>query len=182
MTRHASQRDPRASGFTLIEILVVLGIAGLIMTLTVMRIDHMSPKYALRAAARKVGGTIDLARGVAAGRGFRTAIEYDIDNRTYRVYQEPRDGSRGPGPFGFEPAGAAFTLPRGVGFRELIHGNGDQKGRGVWAIGFEPLSIDGSHIVVLENEEKKQISVKYNALLGSCDYQDGTAQFEAPQD
>jgi len=171
-------------GFSLIEIIVVLAIVGLILTLTVMRLDHLSPKYALRAAAREVGGMIDLARGTAAGKGRRTAIEYDIDGGYYRLFGPPPQGEEGRGPWGLAMVGVPKSLPMGVRFGGVYaHAKGmTAQTRGTLRVRFDPLSIEGSHIVYLENDFQggKQMSVKYNALLGSCDYVDGQAEFEAP--
>jgi prepilin-type N-terminal cleavage/methylation domain-containing protein len=173
-------------GFTLIEIIVVLAIVALVLTLAVLRIDHLSPKYAVRAAAREVGGLIDLAPGTAAGKGRRTAIEYDIDQGLYRLYGPPPPGEEGSGPWGLAPAGPPKSLPRGVRFRgAYAHAKGMQlQTSGVLRVRFDPLSIEGSHIVYVENDFQggKQWSVKYNALLGSCDYVEGLAEFESPPD
>jgi prepilin-type N-terminal cleavage/methylation domain-containing protein len=170
-------------GFTLIELIVVMAIVATILMMVTMRIEHLSPKYALRAAAREVGATVDLARGTSAGRGTMTAIEYDLDHGLYTLYGQRKDGQPGNGPWGLEQVGAPRSLPRGVRFKGLFaneKGLGMQQ-RGVKRVRFDPLSIEGSHIVYLESEAtQKQISVKYNALLGSCDYVDGTAEFEAP--
>lgn len=180
--RAAKQSSQR--GFSLIEIIVVLAIVGLMLTLVVMRIDHLSPKYALRAAAREVGGMIDLARGSAVGKGKRMAIRYELDQGRYQLFGPPPQGERGNGPWGLAPVGVPKTLPMGTRFRGLYahtKGRGVQE-RGRLDVAFDPLSLEGSHIVYVENdfEGGKMISVKYNALLGSCDYVDGQAEFETP--
>jgi prepilin-type N-terminal cleavage/methylation domain-containing protein len=165
-------------GFTLIELIVVMAIVATILMMVTLRLDGMTPKYALRAAAREVGATIDLARGTSAGRGVMTGIEYNVDQGVYTLYGPAHDGT--PGLF---PVGAPRTLPAGVRFRGVYaHAKGQSaQGSGVLQVRFDPLSLGGSHIVYLESTVTgKQISVKYNALLGSCDYVDGTAEFEAP--
>lgn len=179
----------RKRGFTLIEIMVTMTVIATILVIVTVRAEHLSPKYALRAAAREVGGAIDLARGTAAGRGVRTAIEYDVDAGRYQLWGEGRDDSgnkvRGDGPWGLTKIGACRTLPRGVRFRGVYaHAKGQSpQSKGVMRVRFDPLSIEGSHIVYLESEHtQKQISVKFNALLGSSDYVDGTAEFEAAPD
>ena len=57
-------RSRGQSGFTLFEIMIVFVIIGLVMVLAIPALDRASPKYALRAAAREVAGTINAARGL----------------------------------------------------------------------------------------------------------------------
>lgn len=174
----------RERGFSLVEIMVVMALIGLVLSLIVMRVEHLSPKYALRAAAREVGATIDLARGKAASSGLRTAIEYDVNQGVYQLYVQNRSGERGNGPWGLEPVGMPKELPRYVRLKGVYaHAKGrEAQSGGVLRVRFDALSIEGSHIVYLENVDGKVMSVKYNALLGSCDYADGTAEFEtAPE-
>src|SRR5688572_9762366 len=101
----------REAGFTMVEMIVVLAIVGTILAITVIRVEHLSPKYALRAAAREVGGTIDLARGTAAGQYRPTAIEYRIDEGIYQMFARPKDGSLGDWYRGLSAAGTPRRLP-----------------------------------------------------------------------
>jgi hypothetical protein len=43
---------------------------------------------------------------------------------------------------------------------------------------FDPHGNDGSHIVILANEEETKISVKFSALIGAVDFFPGEAEFE----
>ncbi|MBI3723109.1 prepilin-type N-terminal cleavage/methylation domain-containing protein [bacterium] len=86
--RDERARDPRAklrTGFTMIELLVVLGIIGLVLFVVIPNIDGMSPRYRLRSAARRIASTVELAQGQAIAQGKEVAIEYDLEHRTYWV-------------------------------------------------------------------------------------------------
>jgi prepilin-type N-terminal cleavage/methylation domain-containing protein len=171
----------KRGGFTLIELLVALVILGVALGFVVPNLDRLTPKYALRAAAREVGATIDFARGSAAGSGRRYAIRYEVAKGTYRLF-----GPQGPddpepmGPWRLSPLGRLRELPAGVHFRRILSAAGDAVDHGEAWVRFDPLSLEGSHIVYLENDEGKQFSVKYNALLGTADYSEGFVTFEAP--
>ena len=167
------------TGFTLVELIAVVVVIGLLLVVVVPAADRISPKYALRAAAREIGSGIELARATAARSGRPAALLYEIDRRTYRLYASPKPGEpQGDGPWGLSQAGPTRSLPAGIRFRGILPQGLRFMESGELAVRFDPLSIDGSHIVYLENEQAKTISVKYNALIGTADYVDGTAEFE----
>jgi prepilin-type N-terminal cleavage/methylation domain-containing protein len=182
------ERRRSERGFTLIEVTMVMVIVGVILAFVIPSLDNISPKYALRAAVRDVASTIDLARGSAAGKGRMHAIRYDLANGVYQLFtpggSDDEPYGQGPGPWHLWPAGASRQLPRGVRFRAIEPLGARALESGELAVRFDPLSLEGSHIVVLEGEGGKMWSVKYNALLGTADFAEGTVQFEqseAPQ-
>lgn len=160
-------------------------IVGLMLAFVLPRLDNLSPKYALRASVRDVGSIIDIARGSAAAKNRRYAILYEVSNGRYRLFGPPGQDEgmegQGPGPKGTYPKGAARTLPGGVRFRRIQPLGLRPFDSGELAVFFDPLSLDGSHIVYIEGDGGKLWSIKYNALLGVADYAEGESQFEAPQ-
>ena len=168
----------REAGFTLIEVTMVLVIVGIMLAFVLPRVDSMSPKYALRAAARELGATIDSARASAVTTGMTTGILYDLANNRYQLFGSGNGDDeaygRGPGPRGLWPAGGSQTLPGNVRFLSIVRADtpaAQQSGQ--LAVFFDPLSLDGSHIIVLGNENGQIFSVKYNALLSIADYSEG---------
>ena len=165
-------------GFTLIELVVVMGLMGLLLMMVVPRMDGLMPKYALQGAARDIAAHIDMARSASIGRGVRVALFYRIDDGTYQLFAPglEEDGP-GEGPWDLHPVGPPEELPKGVRFRGIQPMGIDYMDSGELAVRFDPLAIDGSHIVVLENDQGTIVSVKYNAIIGISDFVDGEAQF-----
>ncbi len=171
----------RARGFTLIELLAVVAVIGLLMVFIVPALDGLTPRHRLRGAARKIAATIDLARGTAVGRGRNLAIYYDLDDQSYRLYGASADGGAGEPPWGLSPIGASRPLPRGVRFRGIQPQGLDYQNAGILRVRFDPVAIEGSHIVHLESTEEDRVySVKYNAFLGQAMASRGEAEFEEP--
>ncbi|MHC4389703.1 MAG: pilus assembly FimT family protein [Planctomycetota bacterium] len=163
-------RSRGQSGFTLFEIMIVFVIIGLVMVLAIPALDRASPKYALRAAAREVAGTINAARGTAIGKGKLMGIGYDLDRDAYRLYGQPADGARGEPPFGLVPLDTWNPLGRYVRFVGIeAQGVGRYQESGVLNVRFDPTIIDGSHVIHLENSIGQIYSVKYNAFVGTAE-------------
>lgn len=181
----ASRTRSAAAGFTLLELAMVMAILALMVVVVGTRLDGLLPGKALAADARAIGSMIELARGNAASRGRVYAIRYDLEAGTYQLFgPPPRElaeqdptGTGGPGPWGLYP-GLRKSLGRGIRFRAIQPMGLDLQQGGELAVRFDPLAIEGSHIVYLENEDGEVYSVKYNALTGLADFSPGEAVFE----
>lgn len=79
-------------GFTLVELLVVLAIAGLMLSLTPPLISAAMPGVELKAAARRTAGALRLTRELAIASGEEQAWLLNIDTNSYRVAGSGRDG------------------------------------------------------------------------------------------
>jgi general secretion pathway protein H len=105
----ATHRRPRPGGFTLLELLVVLLIAGLLVALTPPLISAAVPGMRAQTAARSLAATLRDARFAAISRGAEVDVRFDLEGRRYAV------------------AGArAESLPRGIGIR--LQGPGARDG------------------------------------------------------
>jgi prepilin-type N-terminal cleavage/methylation domain-containing protein len=180
MTERARQR-----GFTLLELTMVMAVLAIAVVTVGANIDGLIPGKALQASARDIGTIIEMARGNAASRGRIYAIRYDLEAGTYQLFGPPPredeeadpEGRNGPGPWGLYP-GIRKSLKRGVRFAGIQPMGLDLQQGGELAVRFDPLAIEGSHIVYLENDDGQLYSVKYNALTGLADYIRGEAVFE----
>ncbi|MFC1707759.1 prepilin-type N-terminal cleavage/methylation domain-containing protein [Planctomycetota bacterium] len=176
--RRQELHPKREKGFTLVELIVVIVIIATIMAFVIPAIDRITPKHSLRAAARDIAGTIDLVRGTAAGKGRVMAVYYDLDAGTYTIYGPPPEGELGERPWGLAPVGTRRKLPRFVHFVGIQPEGLRYQTSGELKVRFDPLAIEGSHIIHLENTKEQTYSVKYNAFLGQAVTLRGEAEFE----
>lgn len=72
-------------GFTLLELLVVLGIAGMLLALAPFAYERMKASSAYRDTVRTVAADLAAARHVAASTGRGVAFVLDLRQRTYGV-------------------------------------------------------------------------------------------------
>ncbi len=168
-------------GFTLIETVVAVALLAVLFIFVLPNVDRLSPKYALRAAAREIGSTVDLCRSNAVSDAKTYAIRYELDRGTYSVFgppsDEPDEPLGEPGPFGTYQIGGPRRLPSGVRIVAVKPDVTQTVSGGEMAVRFSPLGYEGSHVVVLENEKGERLSLKYNAMIGLTDYREGEVEF-----
>lgn len=70
------------SGFTLLEVLVTVGLVALIMTLAVGRLNRATDRD-LRMAARKLGSTVHLLYNKAVMEGAQIRLVISLEDRAY---------------------------------------------------------------------------------------------------
>jgi general secretion pathway protein H len=72
-------------GFTLMELLVVLGILGLVLTLAVPSLGRSLPGLQLQTDARTVAAALREARMLAIGGNRETRLVVDVEQRTLQL-------------------------------------------------------------------------------------------------
>ena len=85
--RCASQREPKGSlprGFTLLEIVVSLAVVGLILGVTISRMDTVMA-WDLKRSSTKLASTIRYLYNKAATEGLYIRLVLDLDEQTYWV-------------------------------------------------------------------------------------------------
>jgi general secretion pathway protein H len=98
MTRGRGARvDLRASGFTILEMLVVLMLIALIAAVTIPTFSGGVSTTALKTAAREVAAGLRLARGQAIAQRSESVLELDVASRSFRVPPDPRVHALPPG-------------------------------------------------------------------------------------
>lgn len=97
------------SGFTLVEVLVVLAIAGLMLAVTPPLLSGALPGLELKGAARRTASALRLTRELAIAEGRPAAWMIDIANNAYRIDGRGRDG-RLPGGIALELVAAADEM------------------------------------------------------------------------
>ena len=164
--------NERRRGFTLIEIIVVLVLMGIIFGVAIPRVERLSPKYAVRSAAREVASNLEYVRSNSILQRKTFAIRYEFDRRRYRVILPPPEFDPDL-PLEDWPRAEPVRLPALVSFYGVVLAdNSVYEASDVTDVTvlFDPLGTSGSHVVALEDANGNILSAKFNALTGTVDF------------
>lgn len=174
----ASSRRRRTSGYTILELAVVIVIIGIMAATTLMEMDGITPKYRLRSSAREIGTRINWARSIAGGTGTSFHLHYDLDEGRVWLIHPPKPDEPEDLPLDQRHVSNRFQAPQGVKITEVLFSNGDRASDGEVDLEFDPFGHHGTHIVILENSEGGVMSVKFNSILGFVGYTPAATEFE----
>lgn len=137
---------PRSSrGFTLLEMMVVLLLAGVMLGLAVPALNAGSAGLEMKAAARQVGAGLRKARAVAVGERREAVLTLDLAAHTFAVTGDPK----------------TYALPQDVElklFTAVTETQGDARG----AIRFfADGSSTGGRITLGTGEAKQEVDVDW---------------------
>jgi len=90
MSRAGSKTGGEAAGFTLIELVVVLFIAGLLIAVAPPLISAAMPGVELKGTAREIAAALRFARNQAVLRQTDAAVRLDLEARRYSVSGRPK--------------------------------------------------------------------------------------------
>ncbi|WP_137391666.1 GspH/FimT family pseudopilin [Rhodoligotrophos defluvii] len=115
------------SGFTLLELLVVLTIAALISGLAIPIFAAASPRLQISSTAAEIVTALRSARRLAIAQSREQFVEFNLSARTYRLSSE-RARREIPARFGIELVVARSEVPKtGIG-RVLFYPDGTSTG------------------------------------------------------
>lgn len=161
------------TGFTLIELIVVVTILGVLASFVVPNLDGVSPKYRLRSAARTVGQNIGWVRSLGAGIGSEHVLRYDLAENTFTIILPPEGDDDPDLDVDFRETLGIQTLPEGVEITRIIHPDGTSDDYGIVDIVLDEYGITGSHIVVVTNENEESLAVHFESIIGTIQYMPG---------
>ena len=174
------KRRSTDSGFTLIELIVVITILAVLASYTLPNLDNFSPKYRLRSAARTVGQTVGWARSLGGGLGKEYVVRYNLDENTITIILPPGDDEDPDLDIDSREDLGAESLPIGIEIDRILHADGDKDEFGIVDIILDEYGSSGTHIAVLTNENEASIAVSFRAILGTVEYLPG-ADAEIPR-
>jgi len=111
----------KQSGFSLVELMVVLSIMAVIAAVCIPAVVNALPAYRLEHAARQLSGQLRKARSTAIRENRKVEVRFFAGQRTYRIDGRTMTLAEGI-TFGYgharRPAGAGRVLPSdGITFR-----------------------------------------------------------------
>lgn len=167
----------RQSGFTLLEMMIVIVILGLAMGMIFGGAQNLLPESRLRSAAEEIATRINDVREEAIVRGWTVTVEYDIDRRTYFAWAIAPPGLidekliEEDGRFYFDLGGvqARTELPFNVRFLDLTLGEENPVRSGIVQVTFDAFGLATGHTIHLENTETEQrMTIEVDPLTGLC--------------
>lgn len=161
-----------ATGFTLVELCVVIFLIGLFSALLVPRLDRFG-QGELDAAARKLRGTIKYLFNEAALTGREHRLVYDLERGSYRAQILRPNGELAE----LQGLGRGAHLPRGVRFQDLT-----LRGQGTFTSGEITLRIHPTGwldetLIHLQDDAGDQRTLRIAPLSGAADISRGYQGF-----
>ena len=119
----ANRKHPEQVGFTLIELIVVVGIIGIMAAVGLPTIMTWLRNYRIQGASQEVARQIEAARVKAISTNSNQGVVFAIvDSNSYRMLRPDLIGAPGAGPN--EYLGTLYDLPSTVQF--IAQGNASQ--------------------------------------------------------
>lgn len=171
----------RRSGFTLLELILVVAILGIMVGVVAIRMDSMVPKYRLRGAAREVGANLKLAKSRAASTGRNVYVAFDVsEGKHWLLVAFPkleRDGTpKEPVEFEYQEI-FKRALPSGVKFVDVLLSPDQKVEQGKAMVRVSPFGLS-NHVVVNLRGEDKPMAVRMNGLTGMIAYFEEYREFD----
>ncbi|MDZ7814633.1 MAG: prepilin-type N-terminal cleavage/methylation domain-containing protein [Planctomycetota bacterium] len=164
------------SGFTLIELTVVVAIMAVALVFVVSRFDNLIPSARIRAEASKMSANIEAAFSRAAASGKPVAIIYDLNDQLYAL-AEPGEGEK-MNPDNMQRFAEHF-LPSSIQIVNLVVGE-DSERSGIHAIVASPNGRVKAHSIFLEDRAERKVTIEVAPLTGVTSILKGHVEPRAP--
>lgn len=133
---------PNRSGFTLLELVIVLFLITLMLGLSSVFFANTLPSGRFNATAREIAATLRQAKHRAQRSGKQQIVTINMDTKSYGI-----DGLTGK------------TLPSGISIKVIDPLSGEHTG-GSYPIAFQTTgSTEGGKVVLWNNDKTAQIQV-----------------------
>lgn len=182
MSATVQQARGRRSGFTLVELTLVVTIMAIVFGLVVLRMDNLSPFFRLRKASRLIAARIRMVQDECTLQNRKLFLVYDFDTQKYWIEIPPSDAEGSFVVSDGEKVGEE-KLPPGIIIEEVL-GPDNERSSDFCKIELRPTGETGSHIVHLRikdsQREDDRLSVKYNSFSGLTSIAQGYIEFQKP--
>ena len=163
----------KESGFTLIELTIVVLLLGLFSALVVPRLPGVGAD-GLKSSARRIAGTVKYFFNEAALSGRPHRLEYNLDEGTFRVRRIEVDGEV----VELSGTGKEQRLKGRVRFKDI-----DIPGRGSFSQGevvteIQPVGWMEETVVHLEEEGGRTLTLRIMPYTGTTEVFDGYREFD----
>jgi prepilin-type N-terminal cleavage/methylation domain-containing protein len=114
------------SGFTLIELMIVIAILGIMSTFTIVKFLHWLPRYRLSSAVSSMHCTLQLARVAAVNKNSTVSVLFSPGTNTCSAFLDNGDGGGTPDDGlqnGSEKIVRRIYLPAGVDLKDPTFGS-----------------------------------------------------------
>lgn len=149
-----------ASGFTLIELMVVVAIMGLAMSVVFTGSVSLLPQARLRSSATQLAASLEQARSTAVLRQEPLVFEYDLERGGYKAYHDYVRNEKGENVgFGQTPVVDWVPMQSGIAIREVRLPGTSSRDGGVVALTISALGRIPPHEVVIFNPDYPDIEI-----------------------
>jgi len=158
----------RAGGFTLLELLVVLGIIAIVSAMVVPRFGGALHGAAHKTAAKKIAATLRYARSRAVAEGVSYTVNFDLDNSVLSVGSDGSvSGDDDARDDDVKTSSAkTYVLPAGVSFAKITQHDADDIDEGVARVNFYPSGASSGGEIWIQGEEENYYVLTIDFITG----------------
>jgi type II secretion system protein H len=182
----ATRRAPGTgrSGFSMVELMVVVAILGLIASIVTVSWEAILPRESLSAEVRRLSNMIQTARSEAISRSAEYQVVYDLGSREYWILPPfGKEGNYEPDPEQREPL-MRHQLAEDLRFYSIEIDGDEFSGDEQVFVRFDAVGSSNAHTVVLEQraEIPVQSTIEVLPLTGLIRFHEGIFEREVLDD
>ncbi len=172
MNRLFNQRALDQSGFTLIELALVVLILGLMASLSMPLISGFESNH-LNSSARRLAGTVKYLYNEAAMTGMEHRLTFELEDDSYRATNINFSGELQP----LQGVGAKKKLSSGVHFVSIYQPHRGEQTEGEVTTALLPGGWMEETIIHLQDDKENKMTLRLVPLTGLTEIYDGYRDF-----
>lgn len=160
------------SGFTLIELMVVVFLIALFSALVIPRLPDIDARGPERGA-RRIAGITKFLYNEAALSGKEHRLQFDLDNNSLR----PRTMSTGQEMVAVKGLAEESRLPSGVKFLDVAVAGQEKVSSGATNMAISPTGWLPQTIIHLQSPDRRILTIRLLSYTGSAEVYEGYREF-----